>query len=337
MNFLGNELPVTFSNFVKRLRLDTSRLDPQFAAYFWASLYRQGRTRPYEKRTTGIRNFKLADFLKNEQLLIPPLEEQQVISSVLQAMQRARESTDDVIAASRELERSVMRHVFTYGPVTVREAEDVELQETEIGPMPRHWEVVPLGTVATISTGTTPSTAESTYWSGTTPFIKTAEIANNEIRSAKSHVTDKAVRDYRLKLYPPGTVFVAMYGQGKTRGQVAILRVAAATSQNTGAIVAGASLNPEFLWLYLLSRYEHLRSSGIHGHISHLNAGYLKQVLIPVPPVHEQHTIAEVLLAAHMKLSVEQARAQALSSVFESSLSELVSGRRRVVAEAIHA
>ncbi|HOC78689.1 MAG TPA: restriction endonuclease subunit S, partial [Methanofastidiosum sp.] len=73
---------------------------------------------------------------------LPPLAEQQKIAAVLSAVQEAKEKTEAVIAATKALKKSMMKHLFTYGPVSPEEAENVQLKETEIGPVPEDWEVV---------------------------------------------------------------------------------------------------------------------------------------------------------------------------------------------------
>jgi type I restriction enzyme M protein len=153
------------------------------------------------------------------------------------------------------------------------------------------WPKLPLGSVASLHTGTTPETARKDYYVGDVKFVKTGEILNNSINSTETHLSAKAVEKYNLSLFPPGTVLMAMYGQGKTRGQVAYLNVPACITQNAAAITPTEVLNPLFLFYYLLGHYDALRKHGINGHISHLNLTYLKDFEIIVPPLATQRAI----------------------------------------------
>jgi len=140
--------PVLFTNFVKRVRVDTSKVDPEFFWRAWSHAYWRGRTKTYEKRTTGIRNFKYRDFVANEVFPLPPLPEQRAIARVLRTVQEAIEATERVIETAKELKRSMMEYLFTYGPVPVDQADQVELKETDAGTIPSVWRVASLEALA---------------------------------------------------------------------------------------------------------------------------------------------------------------------------------------------
>lgn len=96
---------------------------------------------------------------------------------------------------------------------------------------------VALSDLAEIGTGSTPSRTEERYFNGNVHWVLTAEVDECEIHDTNEKLTANAVLDYSLRIYPPDTILVAMYGQGKTRGKAALLQVPAAITQNCAAIV----------------------------------------------------------------------------------------------------
>ena len=196
--------------------------------------------------------------------------------------------------------------------------------------MPENWDAVRLSQVCALSTGTTPATKDKHYYEGDIPFIKTADIVNNRISTANTFISQQAVDDYSLKLFPPGTVLMAMYGQGKTRGQVSLLEIAAATTQNAAAIQPSNVMDSTFLWHYLMSCYERLRGMGSLGHVSHLNLGYLRDLLVVMPPLAEQKEIAEILNALDRKFDLHHKKRTVLDELFKAMLHKLMTGEIRV-------
>ncbi len=261
---------------------------------------------------------------------LPPLPEQRAIAHVLSTVQRAREATEAVIAATRELKRSLMRHLFTYGPVPVDRVDEVRLKETEIGMVPEEWQTATLGQIAAVSSGGTPDRSRPEFWDGGIPWIKTGEVHYNEIRSSGETISEEGLRCSSARVYPAGTILMAMYGQGVTRGRVAILGIDAAINQACLGITPRPGVTADFLFHFLTYRYEAIRDMGHGAHQKNLNAGMIKALVVPVPSVVQQVAIASFLSAADTKLGAAIRQERALAVALSALLEQLVSGTARV-------
>ncbi len=175
-------------------------------------------------------------------------------------------------------------------------------------PIHPDWPRLHLGDVASMRTGTTPDTDRKDYYVGDVNFVKTGEITNCIIDRTATHVSRQAVKDYNLFLFPAGTILMAMYGQGRTRGQVAYLGVPACTTQNAAAITPKAGLDPQFLFYYLRGQYGALRKHSIDCDVAHLNLSYLRRFEVAIPPLAAQRAIVadieaeQALVAANREL-----------------------------------
>jgi type I restriction enzyme S subunit len=95
-----------------------------------------------------------------------------------------------------------------------------------------------------------------------------------------------------------------MYGQGKTRGQSAVLKIAATTNQACFAIFPNETWHPEFLQLWLMYSYKDLRSISENrgGNQANLNGNILNELLVPAPPLKVQIETTEKLNKALMEM-----------------------------------
>lgn len=157
------------------------------------------------------------------------------------------------------------------------------------------WEVKRLGDIAELYAGATPSTSVLEYWEGgTIPWMSSGEVHNGQIFKTEKKITVFGYDSCSTKLVPTNSVVVALAGQGKTRGSVAITRISLCTNQSLCSIIPNNTYNSDYLYLYLDSKYDTLReiSSG-DGTRGGLNLQMLRDILIPFPPLEEQQRIAQ--------------------------------------------
>lgn len=184
------------------------------------------------------------------------------------------------------------------------------------------WEIVELEEVCSVTSGGTPNRKNSEYWNGDIPYIKTGEIFFNRINHAEEFITEEGLNNSSTRLISPGTVLMAMYGQGVTRGRVAILEIEAAINQAVAAISCSERMDNIFLFYQLIGLYEHLRriSDARGGNQSNLNAKLIKELKIVVPELDIQHNIV-------VKIEKEQELVNAnkqLIEIFEQKIKDKI-------------
>ncbi len=187
-----------------------------------------------------------------------------------------------------------------------------------------------LGDHATTTSGTTPSRGNKAYWSSADiPWVKTGEVAFAPITATEESVSRLALAECSLSLLPPKTVLVAMYGQGKTRGQSALLEVQATTNQACFAILPNDTWNPDFLYFWLMASYQDLRdlSEDRGGNQANLNGALLKALNVPAPDQDTQGRIVERVRAA-------LAEVEAMQAASRQMLKDLEKLPQRILAQA---
>ena len=156
---------------------------------------------------------------------------------------------------------------------------------------------VVLGDIAKISSGGTPSRATPEYWGGDIPWVKTGQIQNGRITHAsiEEWITDRGLKESSAKMIKAGNLLMAMYGQGKTRGQVAILEIDASINQACAAIELSSSVDRDYIFQFLRFCYERIRQMSNTGGQENLSSGLIKEIPVVLPPLSEQKAIADLL------------------------------------------
>jgi type I restriction enzyme S subunit len=154
-----------------------------------------------------------------------------------------------------------------------------------------------LGEIARVTSGGTPDRERPEYWGGTIPWVKTSLIQNCEINLADidEFITEEGLKKSAAKIIPVGSILMAMIGQGKTRGQVAILNTDAAINQNCAALILNQGIDARYVYQQLLYRYEELRNASNSSGQQNLNAELIRGFKIPLADATQQAAIGGVL------------------------------------------
>jgi type I restriction enzyme, S subunit len=277
-----NDAPLAYSNHMTRLR-PPKTLRADFLAHqlhwLWASGYFKTVLNNHVNQASVDRKRLLAT-----PIVLPPLAEQQRIvaiiesrlsqlGSALKSMSRVSMLSEDMVSAA--LTDAISNRARLTG-----------------------WQVLTVGQMAKVSTGATPLKSRSDYYTnGSIPWVTSALLNHPFIDRIDLWITELALQETSVKLFTPGTLLLAMYGEGKTRGHVSELLISATTNQACAAI----QLYPQYedcrAWVKLVleASYSKTRSLAAGGVQPNLSLGLVRKIPVPLPPQDIRNSIlAEV-------------------------------------------
>ncbi len=242
-----------------------------------------------------------------------PIEQQRKIAKLLKAqlteLERARQAAQSQLRDIRILRSRMLKEFFA---------------EMDTAPKKK------LGDFARTTSGSTPSRGDKRYWQpAEIAWVKTGEVAFAPITTTEEGISKAALAECSLSLLPPKTILIAMYGQGKTRGQSAILEIHATTNQACFAILPNATWEPDFLHLWLKSSYQDLRdlSENRGGNQANLNGALLNALEVPAPDRKQQQQIVARIQSAMTEID-------AIENSSRASLEDINRLPGRVLAQA---
>ncbi len=247
--------------------------------------------------------------INNLEIPLPPLPQQQKIANILDAVDSLRQNDKALIAKYDELTQALFLDMFG-DPVS----------------NPKGWEKLMLGEISKISSGSTPSRENESYYVGEIPWVKTGEVNSTVIYDTSEKISEEALTNSSCKLYPKGSLIIAMYGQGKTRGQIGMLGIDATTNQACGVIPPSDKMNFNFLFELLQLNYEDLRSLGRGGNQPNLNSALLKSYEVINPPLELQNQFAVRVEIIEEQKAIAQKSLEKSESLFNSLLQRAFKG-----------
>lgn len=316
-----------FSNHMTRIRPTVSGLSSLYLASAIHAHWVTGRSEMLARSHVAQASI-LGKRFREIQIPWPKESAQVIFADAFKNAQDSIQIQSDIVESLSALKGTVMRELFSRG--LRGEAQ----KDSEIGLVPESWDVEAIGSHFLVGSGGTPPRGNARFWQGgQIPWVKTTEVQYNVITETEEHITADGLANSAAKMLPAGTLLMAMYGQGVTRGKVAILGIDAACNQACASMNrrADGQIEPRYLFHFLTYRYEDIRSFAHGGQQQNLNLDIVRDLQIAFPRNEEQQTaIVEVLDAIDAKIGLHRRKKAVLEELFRSLLHKLMAGEIRV-------
>lgn len=187
------------------------------------------------------------------------------------------------------------------------------------------WSQYKLGDNSEIIAGGTPNTSIEKYWTPKQiPWMSSGEINKKRLQSTDNQISSEGLNNSSAKWIKKNSVLIALAGQGKTRGTVAINYIPLTTNQSIAAIIPNQNIYFEFLFQCLESRYEELRikSSG-DGTRGGLNKQIISDLIVQCPSFEEQVMIGEYFQNIDKLISNHQTQLAKLKNIKKACLEKM--------------
>lgn len=205
-------------------------------------------------------------------------------------------------------------------------------KKTKAGIMPEEWEEKFIKDISSdIYAGATPETKVPEYWkNGTIPWLASGEIHKRRIYETEKSITEKGYQSSSTKMLPANCVLIALAGQGKTRGTVAVNKIPLCTNQSIAAIIPN-NCYYQYLYYFLDIRYNNLReiSSG-DGTRGGLNLNLIANYPVTFPPLPEQHKIADILSTQDKVIELKEQLLAQKQQQKKYLMQQLLTGKKRL-------
>lgn len=313
--------------------VDYERINPQFLTLVTKTQQFLDFAEKSSNGTTN-RHYLQEDAFLNRQIPLPSIEEQEKIlieyNSKIQRSQREIEesqSIPDRIAIYLQKHLGIKDNnsltkksgLLMFIRLTKLTEWGVDFNKEERSKISSDYPIRKLKSLCKVGSGGTPSRSTKKYYDGNIPWIKTGEVLNNVIIDTEEKITKEAIANSSAKLYPAGSLIMAMYGQGETRGRTAKLGIEATTNQACAVMynIDNSIILTDYLWYYLQFRYDDIRSMASGNNQPNLNAEKIKNYDIVVPPIKKQEQLVDYIKS--LKDKQEQLKALSIELMATAS------------------
>lgn len=308
-----------FQRHIAHIKPDLQRVDTHYLAHILNS---PKIRREAERVAKGVaqRTVTLGD-LKRFEIPVPPLPEQRRIADILDKADTIRRKRKEAIALTEDLIRSTFLEIFG-DPVT----------------NPKRWQTKPLGDLADIVGGGTPSRARHDFYEGTTPWATAKDFRADTMATTQEHISDEAIRASATKLVGAGTILVVVKSKILMRRlPVAVATTALCFNQDVKGIVVRRQWESAYVAAHLRMAERALLKLARGVNTEGLTIQHLRTHAVMRPPEHLVHRFSQIEETLRRALERESEALRQSEKLFNGVVEEAfrggLSARRPVDAE----
>lgn len=261
--------------------------------------------------------------LKDIQIPLPPIQEQQKIAEILVAVNEDIEKTKAAIKATENLKRGLMQELFTRG------IGHTKFKQTELGEIPEGWKVCELSTVSKVERGKFSHRPrnDSRFFGGDIPFIQTGDVVNSggRVKTYSQSLNQKGLEV--SKFFPAGTIVLTI---AANIGDTAILEFDSCFPDSLVGITVNPGMDNIFLEYFLSTRKKYLNGIATQSAQKNINLQKLNPMFVIVPDFSEQKLMAEILLSVDEKITINKKLLAKQTELKKGLMQDLLSGVKRV-------
>ncbi len=262
------------------------------------------------------------DGLKKMEIVLPLMEEQQKISSLLSSFDDKIELNNKISKTLEEMAQAIFKEWF----INFRFPgfEKVNLVDSKLGKIPEGWEINPFREVIDILSGGTPSTSSTEYWTGSIPFFTPADTIDSFycINTAKS-ISEKGLEKCNSSLFSINTIFITARG---TVGKVILSGAPMAMNQSCYALKGKTNISSFYVFLLMKKLVKGLKNEAVGGVFDTITVSTFEHININVPPKYLLEEFDHIILPLFNQILTIQEENQKLAALRDLLLPKLMKG-----------
>ena len=302
------------------LTVDKSKAIPEFIYYYITQNHITEALQTIAEQSTtsypSIRPSDIGDIIIN----LPPLEIQKGISNILSNIENKIEINKKINKNLDELCHLLFKYYF----IDFIPFQNNEFTDTEIGEIPKGWNITTVGDILDCKLGGTPSRSNEDYWGGDIAWINSGKVNEFRILDASEYITELGLKKSATKLLPAKTTVIAI--TGATLGQISLLEIDSCANQSVIGVIPNNKYPYEFVYPLISSILFELLKHQTGGAQQHINKNNVESFTIVCPPDNIISEYKNVVSSLYSQISKNCFEIENLTKLRDTLLPKLMSG-----------